>query len=151
MITTHLVEEGPRRAVLDWVVREAKNETDQLGFIPRAGVERHAKLERLIVARWNSDLAGFVLFGGKWDHNRIFQLYVEPKLRRRGIGTALVERVRLWGARRGVPTTVARVRDDLPAVSFWESIGWQPTEIARGGARRGRSVVTFQSEADLTG
>lgn len=147
MIVTTLTRElrtAERSAALRFIRGERKKETDALGFIPWAGVERHDELGRLAVCSRDGDLVGFVLFGGSRETERVFQLAVRRDARRIEHGRALVAVVENQATqlRRGVLT--ARVAADLPAVAFWEALGFKAHEIGPGGNRRGRMVVTFR-------
>jgi len=97
----------------------------------RPGMEK--KLERdpdlLLVAEENEVILGVII--GTWDgrYGRIYNQAVEPRVRRMGIGRALIREVerRLWekGARE-IRLLVSR--DDLRAQEFYKANDYQPDE-----------------------
>jgi ribosomal protein S18 acetylase RimI-like enzyme len=82
-------------------------------------------LGALLLAEVDGELAGTLIAG--WDgwRGNLYRLVVEPSLRRRGIGRALVEagekRLRGLGARR---VTALVGRDEDGAAAFWEATGY---------------------------
>lgn len=63
-------------------------------------------------------------------HAHIFLLYVAPKHRRRGIGSALMGRAREWARERGDrQITVQVFVANKPAIELYASLGYQPYSI----------------------
>lgn len=59
----------------------------------------------------------------------LYDLYVVPKARRRGIGRALMERAREFGQASGASRLeLATARDNRPAQSLYESLGYERDE-----------------------
>ena len=148
-VTAELRPDEQRTALL-FVRSERSRNTDSLGFIPWNGVLRHHENRKLAVCYRNSDLVGFILWGGSNGVCRVFQLCVRTDARRVEHGRALARLVERWAEDRRWSIVRARVAADLPAVSFWEAIGFRINEIGPGGTRRGRIVLTFQKVVGIT-
>lgn len=58
----------------------------------------------------------------------VSDLYVLPEYRRRGIGTALVERVRGWGYLKGAFRLSAILPAGSPAQALFERLGFRPIQ-----------------------
>ncbi len=103
-----------------------------------AGLE--ASLQRAAAAAFvaveKGDLVGFISAAveatqpdrGGGSHVTIGYLYVDPRMRRAGVGQGLFEAVRRWARERGdvshfeMPVLAA----DQEAAGFWRSIGFSP-------------------------
>lgn len=60
----------------------------------------------------------------------LYQMWVSPKYRGIGVGTALVERVRIWAVDRNIEKLLLSVTTtNLDAMSLYESIGFSPVGI----------------------
>lgn len=147
VVRTTWLESRDVATALRFVISGAAKDTDAVGFIPRAGVERHHAAGRLALLIWNQEPAGFALWGGKRDEGKIYQMWVPHDARRHEHGRLLADAVGRFAAYAGMRSLQARVAADLPCCAFWAAIGFMPTKIAPGGARRGRVVVTFHREA----
>lgn len=129
--------------LLQRVLGLTRRHTNELGFIPKAGVERHALTSRLAVAHVDNSFAGFCLWGGKGDEGRIYQVAVVESHRRQGVGTQLVATALHSCTKLDRKRCTCRVRDSLPAVKFWDALGWAQEESRPGGRRRGGSLLRF--------
>jgi len=68
----------------------------------------------------------------------IVGLAVDRKLRRRGIGRALIRRVKAWAARQGLRDVVLHVAvDNAVAIALYEDEGFVPEKRLRGFYRTG--------------
>lgn len=113
------------------------NREDSLGFLPRVVYER--EIDNILVARENDDLVGFIYA----THNRhgittVQQVGVQDDARRLEIGTQLVDA----SLRPNDYLVKLRCREGLPSVKFWESNGFEITDLVDSG-RRGQ-VYKFQ-------
>jgi len=63
-------------------------------------------------------------------HCHIFMVYVMPKHRRRGIGSALVRHAENWARKRGDRQITLQVfLQNQPAVNLYEKLGYQPYSL----------------------
>jgi ribosomal protein S18 acetylase RimI-like enzyme/predicted nucleic acid-binding protein len=133
------------------VVQEhGDSERDALGFLPQCVYREAAAQGKLYVATvtvgQEEFYAGHLLFGGKFPHLRIFQLYVIPEFRHRSIGGELVSALATDSERRYYLTISARVAADLPANNFWERVGFRVIRSEEGGATTGRRINVRRRE-----
>jgi predicted nucleic acid-binding protein/GNAT superfamily N-acetyltransferase len=130
----------------------ADSQKDALGFLPRAAYTEAAAQGKLYVATAGDGrserYAGHILFGGRFPHLKVFQVYVEPALRGRHIGRVLVERLANYAEQQCYLTMSARVADDLPANAFWEQLGFATLRREQGGATTGRQINIRLRELD---
>jgi predicted nucleic acid-binding protein/GNAT superfamily N-acetyltransferase len=134
------------------VRQRGDSERDALGFLPRCVYSEAAAQGKLFVATTivggEEFYAGHVLFGGKFPHLRVFQLYVVPEFRHRNIGGDLVTALASDAERRYYITISARVAADLPANEFWERVGFRVIRTEQGGATTGRLINVRRRELD---
>ena len=91
--------------------------------------ELHLDLSRVLLARAGGDecggLAGFVCFRLVADEAQILNLAVAPRLRRRGVGRALVRRVVSEAEAAAARVVGLEVRDDnVAALALYSSCGF---------------------------
>ena len=113
----------------------ADSAKEALGFLTRGALEEQSARGRLWVA-WQHEAtcAGYLLFGGQFPRLKVFQLFVAPQMRGRGVGSRLVEHLVEHGERNGFLGISARVAVDLPANTFWERAGFALIRQIPGGA-----------------
>lgn len=58
----------------------------------------------------------------------VSDLYVRPEYRRQGVGTRLVETLRVWALTQGVWRLSLVIAEDNPAHSLWKKMGFEPME-----------------------
>ena len=135
---------------VDVVRTSADRHRDELGFL-RAGVyaEQAAQGHLWVAIEVGSDqLAGFLLYGGRFPHLRIFQLFVRKDARSMGIGSSLIEELVKFGEENNFLTASAKVAAELPANSFWERNGFRIVDQGRGGTSKGRLINVRLRELD---
>ena len=82
------------------------------------------------VARVDKDIAGFVSFADVDDAIVIVALGILPEYQNAGVGRSLIERVEAKAKRlRKKRLLVSTSNDDLPALAFYQSIGFQIYEV----------------------
>lgn len=127
-----------------------RQNTDALGFIPRSYIQRYFIPRYLYVIQLNRfrKPIGYLLHGPVNRHGimHIHQACIELDKRNRGFGLAAVQRVINRAKRQHAHTILLRCAADLDAVLFWRAIGFQPTHLSPGGARRRRTIVNFRLE-----
>jgi ribosomal protein S18 acetylase RimI-like enzyme len=126
------------------VRRHADLEKDALGFLPSSVYDEAAQSENLLIAvASREDLnvyAGHLLFGGKFPHAKVYQLFVDPEFRGKEIGRLLVDKLVSITEACNYLSISARVAADLPANGFWEAMGFQVAGVKPGGPSRRRSI-----------
>jgi GNAT superfamily N-acetyltransferase/predicted nucleic acid-binding protein len=135
---------------VDIVRTSADRHRDELGFL-RAGVyaEQAAQGHLWVAVEIGSDrLVGFLLYGGRFPHLRIFQLFVRKDARSMGIGSSLVDELVKFGEENNFLTASAKVAAELPANSFWEREGFRIVDQVRGGTSKGRLINVRLRELD---
>lgn len=140
------------RRFVELVRERGDSERDALGFLPRCVYSEAAVQGKLYVATiivgGEEFYAGHMLFGGRFPHLRIFQLYVVPEFRHRNVGGDLVNALAADAERQYYITISARVAADLPANDFWERVGFRYVRTEEGGATTGRRINVRRRELD---
>lgn len=128
----------------------ADRQRDALGFLPRSAYVEAAAQGKLYIATVGDgraeSYAGHLLFGGRFPHLKIFQVYVEPALQGKSVGHQLVEHLARYGEHHSYLTMSARVAGDLPANQFWERAGFLTVRTEDGGITTGRRINIRQRE-----
>lgn len=126
------------------VQRQADTDKNALGFLPASVYEDAADSENLLVAVVpNSGLnkySGHLLFGGRFPHGKIYQLYVTPEFRKKSVARALIDKLVEWMERCNFLSISARVAEDLPANVAWEALGFELAGVKTGGSSRKRML-----------
>ena len=134
------------------VQEQGDSERDVLGFLPRSAYSEAAAQGKLYVATaevaGGEHYAGHLLYGGRFPHLRVFQLYTLPQFRGRHIGRQLIDTFVLDAESRYYITISARVAADLAANEFWERMGFKTTRTVAGGATTGRQINLRKRELD---
>lgn len=136
----------------DFICGLMRRNTDALGFIPEPTI-RHRFVKRgMYVIQKNrfGHWIGYIVHGpvhpDKTMH--IHQACIELDRRNRGFGARAVATVIERACHAHAQTILLRCASDLEACSFWQSLGFIPTHLAPGGARRQRNLIHFK--LDLT-
>lgn len=112
-----------------------------LGFWPASVYAEAALAGRLWVATSeDGTYLGHLLFGGKYPDLKVFQLFVSPGQRGKGVGVALIEALVGFGENHQYIAVTAKVAADLPANEFWEKMGFSCTRQIAGGRTSGRVI-----------
>lgn len=126
------------------VQEQGDSEREVLGFLPRSVYNEAAAQGKLYVAAIDvagqEHYAGHLLYGGRFPHLRVFQLYTLPQFRSRQIGRKLLDALLSDAESQYYITISARVAADLPANEFWERMGFRTVRTERGGATTGRQI-----------
>ena len=134
------------------VQQQGDSERDVLGFLPRSAYSEAAAQGKLYVATaevaGEEYYAGHLLYGGRFPHLRVFQLYTLPKFRGRHIGRQLIDTFVSDAESQYCITISARVAADLPANEFWERMGFKTIRTVAGGITRGRQINLRRRELD---
>jgi GNAT superfamily N-acetyltransferase/predicted nucleic acid-binding protein len=134
------------------VQEQGDAERDVLGFLPRAAYIEAAAQGKLYVATievaGQEHYAGHLLYGGRFPHLRIFQLYTMPQFRGQHIGRELINSLAADAESQYYITISARVASDLPANEFWERMGFRTVRTVKGGLTTGRQINLRKRELD---
>lgn len=86
-----------------------------------------------LVARLHDEIQGFALYELQRHSFELFNLAVDPKCRRFGIGSFIVSKLigKLTTTRRRSITAVVR-ESNLPAQLFFRAVGFRAVEVLRG-------------------
>ncbi len=134
------------------VQQQGDSERDVLGFLPRSAYSEAAAQGKLYVATaevaGGEHYAGHLLYGGRFPHLRVFQLYTLPQFRGRHIGRQLIDTFVSDAESQNYITISARVAADLAANEFWERMGFKTIRTVAGGTTTGRQINVRQRELD---
>ncbi len=123
----------------------------------RGATQQLAGGQRAILAAWlGGALAGTVTLDLAFPQNQprraqVEKLLVDPALRRRGVGRALLARAEQAAARLGRRSLTLDTREGVPAEALYRATGWveagriPASELDEGGAAR--DVLVFWKEA----
>ena len=102
----------------------------EFGFIPRNAYEDAALRERLWVAidSVSRDFRGYLYFGGRHPHMKVFQICVAPGHQSSGVAQRIISEFVQYSQRLNYMNITARVLSTLPANRFWKN---QSFEIIR--------------------
>jgi hypothetical protein len=127
--------------------------SEQLAFIPRAGIEKAIAAGQIALAFIDGEPVGYVWRGALGVRTIIVQAAIEFDAQRRHYGAALVAHVIVEATRAHSSAIVCRCGSDLEANSFWQSLGFVCVGSLLGGGRRGRvlNVWHYAIARDLFG
>ena len=134
------------------VQEQGDSEREVLGFLPRCVYSEAAAQGKLLVATIHmagqENYAGHLLFGGRFPHLRVFQLYTLPQFRGRQIGRKLIDALASEAESQYCISISARVAADLHANEFWERMGFRTIRTERGGVTTGRQINVRRRELE---
>jgi GNAT superfamily N-acetyltransferase len=130
-----------------------KQNTDALGFIRNTTIEqRYVARERYILQRDERGRpVGYLLHGPVRQGQPCFvsQHCIELDKRLRGYGAQAVQVLIDRCQQIGASSIYVRCGEDLPALQFWQTLGFQVLEIVPGGERRQRMIVRMALPLEL--
>jgi len=108
------------------VRRLADDHRTELGFLPESAYVGAAAKGNLwiVVEPVSRDLCGYLYFGGRYPHLRVFQVCVHPDYRSSGTAKTLVSELIQCGTYWRYLSINARVSSKLEANKFWQRIGF---------------------------
>jgi GNAT superfamily N-acetyltransferase/predicted nucleic acid-binding protein len=127
---------------IDRVAAISDQHREEFGFLPSSVYEERALRGQLwVVTNCDRDrILGYLVFGGSQAVVTIVQLYVHPQIRRAGIGSALVKKLKEYARANHNQVIKARVASDLAGNHFWESQGFYIIQQVPGGRSRRRTI-----------
>lgn len=134
-----------KRMTESWIAGLMAENYDAIGFIPVGTIrDRYLAKQRFILQLDERGRRVGYLLHGAIRYGRpvvISQHCIQYDKRLRGYGEmafrALLKRANLVGA----SSIRLRCADDLPALLFWQSIGFQVVQVVPGGEKRRRMIV----------
>ncbi len=116
------------------------------GFLPALVYEELALKGQLwvIATKCNTDVAGYLLFGGVYPSLKITQLFANPEHQGLGVGTQLIGELIEHARDNGYLSISARVASDLPANKFWEKVGFKISKQIDGSKTK-RRIINIRS------
>lgn len=135
---------------IDRIIEFADANKEALGFFQRKVFQEYADRGRLWAAVSSDTNAclGYLLFGGRYPTLKVFQLYVQKKCRKLGVGKKLLISLVTLGEKHSFSNIFARVAADLPSNSFWEKADFSLVRQVDGGKSTGRIINIRVMELD---
>lgn len=108
-----------------------------LGFLPRAALERYLANNAITLVTENGDPAGYLLATINRDKLvRILQVAIDPELLRTTLGTLAMHHTLRQARAHGAALLRLTSRSDLLANHFWPTFGFKRTAILRPDTRK---------------
>ena len=126
-MTVHIIKNSSDvMNYVDQVRSIADTNRSALGFLPHSAYSEAAMKECLWIAvhQKTQQLLGYLFFGGRYPHLKVFQVYVAPTYRSVGLARRLIDELREHGEKSNYLTITARVAAELKANRFWKNIGF---------------------------
>ena len=121
--------------------------TRQVGFFPTKQFEGYVRMNAVLVAVSGGAIVGYCIakdrYSGRDDLGVVFQLNVDPTVRRKRVGAALMKAT-LERAAYGCRLFCCWCAQDIEAGEFWKSVGFVPVAVRRGSERKRRTHVLWQ-------
>jgi hypothetical protein len=123
-----------------YVVSLQRKFSNQLGFIPAAGLDVYISRGSVLLSTENGEPAGYVLHRAPSRRDagvaKIIQTAVQLDAQRRSHGLALVESIAAQHAAAGAELLQACVRSDLESNAFFNAAGFRPVAIRSAPSAR---------------
>jgi GNAT superfamily N-acetyltransferase len=128
-----------------WIAGLMAENSDALGFIPITTLQDQYIAQQRYVLQLDEcgNKVGYLLHGAIYYGQSVVisQHCIQYEKRLRGYGemafAVLLDRARKSGA----SSIKLRCADDLPAVQFWQNLGFQIRRVVPGGERRRRMII----------
>jgi len=126
------------------VIELGKANSKTLGFMPQGGFEEFAEKDRILLAIDDSDsLLGYLLFRITGGEAKIVHLCVNPSVRRSGISSSLIARLRSDLSHLDAISLMCR-RDYVEASRLWTKLNFIPVEERLGRAKSGSELTRWR-------
>ena len=119
-----------------------------LGFLPKSAYTEAAMKGHLWIAieKSTQELLGYLFFGGRYPHLKVFQVYVRPEFRSAGVAGTLVGALMKYGEETSCLTIRARVASELVANKFWQRSGFRIVRQISEKTKRTINVYDLELE-----
>lgn len=128
-----------------WITGLMAENYEAVGFIPNTTVrDRYINHNRYIIQyderghRVGYILHGAIIYGKPLV---VSQHCIQHEKRLKGYGEQAVRELIQRAQQAGATSIKLRCADDLPALQFWQSVGFQVIKVIPGGAKRDRMIV----------
>ena len=99
----------------------------------------------IAVDQKTQQLMGYLFFGGRYPHLKVFQVYVASTYRSVGLARKLINELRKHGEQSNYLTITARVAAELEANRFWKNIGFHILhQVPGSGANRTLNIYMLE-------
>jgi GNAT superfamily N-acetyltransferase len=113
----------------------------EFGFLPKGAYQDQALQGKLWVAIDDKGaLNGYLIFGGAKPSLKVFQMFIHPDDRGKGIASHLIKELEAYGEKHCFLSIKARVAADLTANHFWEKNDFFLAEQVPGGKTTNRII-----------
>lgn len=133
--------------VSSWIVGLMKTESEAIGFIPSTSVRcQYISKGRYILQRDEyGRRVGYILHGAiKYGRTVVIsQAVIDYDKRLKGYGEKAANELICKAQSIGASSITLRCASDLPAICFWQSLGFQVIDVFPGGKSRNRMIVKF--------
>jgi len=122
---------------------QRKNAED-LAFYPNQVFEREVTNKRILLAKVNSEPAGYIYHGSFRQTCKIHQACIEYDLRGQLYGAELVRYLIQLADAADVMSITLRCGSDIEANFFWKAMGFYCEAVTMGGVRRMRDINNWR-------
>ena len=140
---------------LNYVISLQRRFADQLGFLTKQTIVEYIGRNQIWIEHENDQPCGYLIFA---THKcrpqfvrdpttlRIYQTAIQLDAQRELHGTSITKALQKYAQRLKFRRIHLWCASDLPAIKFWNDIGYTPTAIRIGGERRQRIHTAFTLE-----
>ena len=120
-----------------------KRNSGTIGFLPLDALRFYLENEWVLGAvTSDGDLAGYLLYAENRDRFRITQLCVAENFREQGLARELLDALRCSATTQKVMTLSCR--NDFPAHSMWQALGFVPIDEKPGRSKEGHLLTLWR-------
>lgn len=131
---------------LPFILSASKTAREQIGFVPSPKLAWLCERNQVALSVANGDLVGFVVHGRTAPLIKIWQIWMRPDARRIEYATQLVQHVVQTTTKHDAFAIQLRCATDLPALAFWESLGFSCQKRLKGGNKRSRTIAQMRRQ-----
>lgn len=135
---------GERRSLIKFISGESRRGFESIGFIPKPRLCFEAARGNLCVLTACGEYLGFCLRGPWRKTTHIHQIWMRADARRRLYATLLLAEVLADAPQTVVERVALNCADDLDAMLFWPSLGFEAVHIRYPTNYRRRRVTRFE-------
>tara|TARA_B100000427_G_scaffold260318_1_gene224596 strand:+ start:233 stop:847 length:615 start_codon:yes stop_codon:yes gene_type:complete len=125
---------------LKYIDHLQRKNAEELAFYPNQVFEREVSNHRVLLAKVNSEPAGYIYHGALGQVCKIHQACIEYDLRGQLYGAALIRNLFSLADASNVLSITLRCGSDIEANMFWKAMGFYCEAVTAGGVRRMRDI-----------